>query len=87
MARKKGWSGDLSEFGLFLQAHSVERDRIAKAVGVTPSYISLLAHGKAKPGLQTAIAIERWTRDNVTDTEGRPLVFPCASWYGEKIAA
>ena len=85
MARKKGWSGDLSPFGLFLQAHAVERDKIAKAVGVTPSYISLLAHGKAKPGLQTAIAIERWTRDNV-QKDGRPVVFECEAWY-ERAAA
>jgi len=82
VARKKGWSGDLSEFGVFLRDNAVDRHTIASAINVTGAYISLLAHGKAKPGLQTAVAIERWTRENVA---GR--VFPCAAWYTEKAAA
>lgn len=65
MARTRGWSGDLSLFGEYLKRHSVDRKKVADGVGVTPSYISMLAHG-AKPGFALALAIDRWTLANVT---------------------
>ncbi len=77
--RTRGWKGTLSRFGEYLQKHDVPRDAIAKGCVVTPSYISMLAHGKAKPGFGLARAIEAWTRANVVEAEG-PAPFTCADW-------
>jgi hypothetical protein len=86
MARTKGWTGKLSRFGLYLQRYGVDRSKIAAGAGVTPSYISMLAHGKASPGFRAAVAIERWTTKNVIapehddpiarDLSGNPIRVP-----------
>ncbi len=95
MGRTKGWSGELSAFGEYLKRHNVQRDAVAAGGGVTPSYISMLAHGKAKPGFRLARAIELWTRENVTESSGEaldlaaevasnvaptPAPFTCSDW-------
>lgn len=56
------WGGELVNFGKFLQKHDIPREDIARIFDVTPAYISMLAHGKATPGLALALNILRWTR-------------------------
>jgi len=80
MGRAKGWAGKLSEFGEYLKKHGLDRDVVAGAAGVTPSYVSMLAHGKANPGFKRAVAIERWTHETVKDSGGRPAPFSCVDW-------
>ena len=84
--RTKGWTGDLSRFGLYLKRHGIDRAKIAAGAGVTPSYISMLAHGKAQPGFRRAVAIERWTRLNVKAAE-QPAPFSCGDWLIEPAPA
>lgn len=74
MARTRGWSGDLSLFGEYLKRYGVDRKKVADGVSVTPSYISMLAHGNAKPGFGLALAIDRWTLANVVTP------FTCYDW-------
>jgi hypothetical protein len=57
------WGGKLCPFGEFLQKYDVPRDVIAAKFDVTPAYISMLAHGKATPGLRLALDILKWTRE------------------------
>jgi transcriptional regulator with XRE-family HTH domain len=85
MARTKGWTGKLGAFGLYLQRNNVKREAIATGSGVTPSYISMLAHEKARPGFRLALAIERWTLANVVtpaglEGAGKPAPFRCGDW-------
>jgi transcriptional regulator with XRE-family HTH domain len=79
MARTRGWSGDLSLFGEYLKRHGVDRKKVADGVNVTPSYISMLAHGNAKPGFSLALAIDRWTLANVK-ADGEPAPFTVYDW-------
>jgi transcriptional regulator with XRE-family HTH domain len=81
MARQKGWTGELAKFGAYLRAHKLDREAVAKALGVTPSYVSMLAHGKPKrPGFDLALKIETWTRENVRTIENAPAPFSCTDW-------
>lgn len=57
----------------------MDRKKIADGVEVTPSYISMLAHGNAKPGFGLALAIDRWTLANVT-SEGNAVPFTVYDW-------
>lgn len=68
------WTGDLSAFGKFLKKHKITRDAIAVGLGITPSYISMIAHKKARPGFKLAEAIAKWTKFNA------PEAFPLDSW-------
>lgn len=54
-------SAELSAFGKFLSTNKITRDQAAKDLDVTPAYISMLAHGKATPGLKLAMDIYRWS--------------------------
>lgn len=66
------WGGDLNPFGKFLQKYNFSREAIAQKFKVTPAYVSMLTHkGKATPGLQLALDILRWTRE-----EGLPEFGP-----------
>lgn len=56
------WGGNLSTFGRFLKKHKLTRDDVAKGLGVTPSYVSMLAHAKASPGFKLAGKIADWTK-------------------------
>lgn len=68
------WAGELSAFGRFLKKHKLTRDEVAKGLGVTPSYVSMLAHGKASPGFKLAGAIAKWTKKSA------PAEFALGSW-------
>lgn len=74
---RKPWNGKLSKFGKFCKDHELNREKLAKDLGVTPSYISMLAHGKAKPGGALAVEIQRWTAKNV----GEKSAFLPENWY------
>lgn len=88
MGRQKGFAAEhLSKFGAFLTRHNLNRDAIAAPTGVTPSYISMLAHGKAQPGFRLAVSIENWTRQNLKDEAGNPSVFACTDWDQKKQGA
>ena len=76
---KQAWTGELSLFGKYLKKHKVNRGTIAKGLGKTPSYISMLAHGKATPGFKLALEIEKWTRENVT-SHGHASPYKCTDW-------
>jgi len=81
MSRPKAlWTGKLSKFGIYLQTHKLERDKVAKAAGITPSYVSMLAHAKATPGLALASRISAWTAAEVKDEKGEPAPFRCEDW-------
>ena len=79
MPKTKGWTGKLSAFGKYLQKHEIGRETIAAAVEITPSYVSMLAHGKAQPGFGCALQIERWTTRTIK-IEGEPAPFRCGDW-------
>ncbi len=68
------WTGKLSAFGRFLKTHALTRDAVASGLDITPSYVSMLAHGKARPGFKLAGAIASWTKSNA------PEAFPLDSW-------
>ena len=68
------WAGELSNFGRFLKRHKLARDVVAKGLGVTPSYVSMLAHGKASPGFKLAGVIAKWTKKSA------PAEFALGSW-------
>jgi len=55
------WGGTLGKFGQYCKDKEIDREEIAKAVGCTPSYISMFAHAKALPGREMAVNIELWT--------------------------
>lgn len=57
---------------------------MAEYLGITVTYMSLLIHGKRRPSLPMALAIERATQDLVTAKELRPDLFPVDM---EKLAA
>lgn len=89
--RTRGWGGELSRFGEYLKRHAVQRETIATGADVTPSYISMLAHGKARPGFALALRIQRWTLANVKHPDGsvddtgrtnagQPAGFLCDDW-------
>jgi len=66
---------ELSAFGNFLRKNTITRDQAAKDLGVTAAYISMLAHGKATPGLKLAMDISRWSaRKRLTE------VFTAEKW-------
>ncbi len=73
---RRPWNGKLSKFGKYCKDNELSREVLAKALEVTPSYISMLAHGKAKPGGRLAVAIQKWTEKNVIAGS-----FDCESWY------
>lgn len=77
---KHGWSGELSKFGRYLKVHKLEREAVAKGAEITPSYVSMLAHGKASPGFKLAARIEKWTSENVTGKDGQPKPFAMKEW-------
>ncbi len=68
------WTGKLSAFGRFLKTHKLTRDAVATGLEITPSYVSMIAHGKASPGFKLAGAIAAWTRANA------PAAFELADW-------
>jgi len=68
------WSGNLSKFGKYLKKHGLTRDAVAVGADVTPSYVSMLAHGKASPGFKLAARISEWTKKNA------PEAFELAAW-------
>jgi len=57
---------------------------MAEYLGITVTYMSLLIHGKRRPSLPMALAIERATQDLVSAKELRPDLFPVDM---EKMAA
>ena len=57
---------------------------MAEYLGITVTYMSLLIHGKRRPSLPLALAIERATQDLVSAKELRPDLFPVDM---EKMAA
>lgn len=48
---------------------------MAEYLGITVTYMSLLIHGKRRPSLPMALAIERATQDLVSAKELRPDLF------------
>jgi len=75
MAKKpREMGGTLSAFGTYLQTHKIERDAVAKALEITPAYVSMLAHGKATPAFKLARQVAAWTRQ----TFAAP--FTCDDW-------
>lgn len=73
------WGGSLCPFGKFLQKIDIPRDTVAKLFKVSPAYISMLAHGKATPGLALALDIMRWTRKGAEKGEF-DQEFGCEDW-------
>lgn len=73
---KQGWSGNLSKFGEYLKVYSIDRDTLAKGVDITPSYVSMLAHGAATPSFKLAGRIEKWTRENAKKPKGVETSIP-----------
>ncbi len=72
------WAGGkLSKFGKYCKDNALSRETLAKDLGVTPSYISMLAHGKAKPGGRLAVEIQRWTEKN----PAVQTTFDPSDWY------
>ena len=57
---------------------------MASYLGITMTYMSLLIHGKRRPSMPMALAIERATQELVTAKELRPDLFPVDM---EKLAA
>jgi DNA-binding transcriptional regulator YdaS (Cro superfamily) len=57
---------------------------MAKYLGITATYISLLIHGKRRPSGAMALSIERATQGLVTRSELRPDLYPVDM---EKVAA
>lgn len=57
---------------------------MAKYLGITITYMSLLIHGKRRPSMPMALAIERATQELVSARELRPDLFPVDM---EKMAA
>lgn len=55
-----------TEFGKYLSVRQISYATVAQDLGVTRSYISMLATGKATPGLALAGEIEDWTQGEVT---------------------
>ena len=60
------------------------KTEMAQYLGITITYMSLLIHGKRRPSMPMALAIERATQDLVTAKELRPDLFPVDM---EKMAA
>jgi len=76
---KPDWSGSLSKFGRYLKAHKIERETIAEGLDITPSYVSMIAHAKARPSFKLAMRIAVWTAKHVKK-DGQPAPFPVESW-------
>lgn len=53
-------------FGTYLAKHSVSYVEASAALGITRSYASMLANGRATPGLELAGEIEDWSHGEVT---------------------
>lgn len=51
----------LSLFGDFLKRHAVSKQECAASLGITTSYVSMLARGAATPGLKLAGKIAEWS--------------------------
>lgn len=83
---KGTWGGTLGKFGLYCKDHEIDRDEMAKAIGVTASYISMFAHAKVVPGRKCAINIEVWTGIKFGDAF-RVIDWPRDRLYCEKKAA
>lgn len=49
---------------------------MAKYLGITATYMSLLIHGKRRPSAPMALSIERATQNLVTRQELRPDLYP-----------
>ena len=67
----------LSPFGEYLKTQGVDKKTAAKALDVTPSYVSMLAHGQATAGLKLALRVQKWT----IETFGPTRVFRPEHWY------
>lgn len=50
-----------TSFGKFLEKHKVGYRDAAQALGVTSSYVSMLARGPTTPGLKLAVRISEWS--------------------------
>ena len=57
---------------------------MAKYLGITTTYMSLLIHGKRRPSAPMALSIERATQNLVSRQELRPDLYPVDS---EAVAA
>lgn len=68
------WKGRLSKFGRFLKEHKIQRETVAKALDVTPSYVSMIGHGKARPSFRLAQKITEWTKKHA------PKEFALTEW-------
>jgi len=75
----KSWGGTLGKFGQYCKKREIDREKLAKAIGVTPSYISMFAHEKATPGREAAVNIELWTEQEF----GVKSAFRCRDWPRE----
>jgi hypothetical protein len=84
---KKSWSGNLSKFGAYLRDYKIDRDTLARGVDITPSYVSMLAHGAATPSFMLAGRIEAWTRENARKPKGAETtigrIFLMTDWARE----
>lgn len=78
----KSWTGTLGKFGQYCKEHEIDREEIAAATGCTPSYISMFAHAKAKPGRDCAVNIELWTEQKF----GKANAFRVRDWPRERMA-
>lgn len=51
------------------------RDEAAKALGISPSYISMVKHGRRKFSPSLAVLIDKKTNGTVTKQELRPDIW------------
>lgn len=65
---------NLTEFGKFLATRQISFQDAAIALLITRSYASMLAMGRATPGLFLAVQIEDWSKGAI----------PCRLWVDEK---
>lgn len=60
----------------YIQLKRGNRLALAAAVGVTPMYLSHIAHGKRQPSAKLALAIDRTTGGKVNRYTLRPDLYP-----------
>ena len=77
----KTWGrGRSASSGNTCKEKEIDREEIASAIGVTPSYISMFAHAKATPGRSAAVDIEIWTEQKF----GVKSAFRTRDWPRER---
>jgi transcriptional regulator with XRE-family HTH domain len=76
MGRSQEWAGELTTFGKYLQKQKLDRKTVAKALDISTSYVSMLAHGSATPAFKLALKFARWTKDKF----GAEKCFGCEDW-------